>query len=93
MFCEEYRMLINFQDVLAYNQLIHVEKIAFCNYSYECNDVSFRFSDSGKCQRSPERMMKAECFQSDNFHLRVRNGRRRSGIFMSAIYLAHHTEK
>ncbi|XP_032402684.1 pleckstrin homology domain-containing family G member 3-like isoform X5 [Xiphophorus hellerii] len=33
---------------------------------------------SGKCQRSPERMMKAECFQSDSFHLRVRNGRRRS---------------
>ncbi|XP_043999150.1 pleckstrin homology domain-containing family G member 3 isoform X2 [Gambusia affinis] len=36
------------------------------------------YNYSGKCQRSPERMMKAECFQSDNFHLRVRNGRRRS---------------
>ncbi|XP_014835873.1 PREDICTED: pleckstrin homology domain-containing family G member 3-like isoform X5 [Poecilia mexicana] len=33
---------------------------------------------SGKCQRSPERRMKAECFQSDSFHLGVRNGRRRS---------------
>uniref|UniRef100_A0A087XVB3 Pleckstrin homology and RhoGEF domain containing G3 n=1 Tax=Poecilia formosa TaxID=48698 RepID=A0A087XVB3_POEFO len=33
---------------------------------------------SGKCQRSPERRMKAECFQSDSFHRGVRNGRRRS---------------
>ncbi|XP_008397681.1 pleckstrin homology domain-containing family G member 3-like isoform X5 [Poecilia reticulata] len=33
---------------------------------------------SGKCQRSPERRMKAECFQSDSFHLGVWNGRRRS---------------
>ncbi|KAM4723726.1 pleckstrin homology domain-containing family G member 3-like [Anableps anableps] len=33
---------------------------------------------SGKYQYSPERMMKAECFQSDSFHLGVRNGRRRS---------------
>uniref|UniRef100_M3ZWN5 Pleckstrin homology domain-containing family G member 3-like n=1 Tax=Xiphophorus maculatus TaxID=8083 RepID=M3ZWN5_XIPMA len=35
--------------------------------------------------RSPERMMKAECFQSDSFHLRVRNGRRRSGIFINSL--------
>uniref|UniRef100_A0A3B3Y8W7 DH domain-containing protein n=1 Tax=Poecilia mexicana TaxID=48701 RepID=A0A3B3Y8W7_9TELE len=41
----------------------------------------------------PERRMKAECFQSDSFHLGVRNGRRRSGIFMSAVYPVHHTEK
>uniref|UniRef100_A0A3P9QCI9 Pleckstrin homology and RhoGEF domain containing G3 n=1 Tax=Poecilia reticulata TaxID=8081 RepID=A0A3P9QCI9_POERE len=69
-----------------HNTILPQKKIAFCNCSYECNDVSFRFSDSGKCQRSPERRMKAECFQSDSFHLGVWNGRRRSGIFMSAVY-------
>ncbi|XP_047201761.1 pleckstrin homology domain-containing family G member 3 [Girardinichthys multiradiatus] len=33
---------------------------------------------SGKYQYSPERMMKAECCQSDSFHLGGRNGRRKS---------------
>ncbi|XP_021165492.2 pleckstrin homology domain-containing family G member 3 isoform X4 [Fundulus heteroclitus] len=33
---------------------------------------------SGKYQYSPERTMKAECCQSDSFHLGGRNGRRRS---------------
>lgn len=33
---------------------------------------------SGKYQYSPERMMKAECFQNDSFHLGGRNERRRS---------------
>ncbi|MED6257777.1 hypothetical protein ATANTOWER_031229 [Ataeniobius toweri] len=33
---------------------------------------------SGKYQYSPERMMKAECCQSDSFHLGGQNGRRKS---------------
>lgn len=67
-----------YQEGVAHNPSIYVEKIVFV-ITAECNDGSFRCcSDPGKYHYSPERL-KRESYQADDFHLGGRNGRRRSG--------------
>lgn len=75
-----------YQEGVAHNLSIDVEKIVFCNCGSECNDMSFHCLDPGKYHYSPERLKKSESCQADDFHLGGRKGRRRSGKRLLILY-------
>lgn len=79
------------QDALVYIPFHPCGENSFVNAALSLKDVSLHCSDAGKFQYSPERMMKAECCQSDSFHLGGRNGRRRSGKIALFCLAALHT--